>query len=80
MMGAARTRRKREESLEKTRFYNTLNAFGLVMRGRDWHWQSPKGEGVHNKPALLQRIEKAEREHQEYVEKRQREKDAIRSR
>lgn len=31
----------RESQQEQHRFYNTLNAFGLVMAGKKWKWVTP---------------------------------------
>lgn len=35
---------KQAEATEEARFYNTLNAVGLAMTGKEWKWISPEEE------------------------------------
>lgn len=61
-IAAHREHQKAMVEREEHRFYNMLNAFGSVMAGKKWTWQSPSREPSRRED-LNERFERAYARH-----------------
>ena len=71
-MRAAQVRHERDAHKERREFFNTLNAFGSVMAGKKWRWQTPR----HEAEEVDDFEEREDRALRRLAEKRQRRAEA----
>lgn len=71
--GVYRDQMEARQKEEEARFFNTLNAFGVVMTGKKWKWQTPGAEREEPED-FEERERRAMQKHLAYIAKRRAEK------